>query len=53
MIMQDRAKRAMFYHDLGKDVKINHDLGKHRVTSIAGVIVFTFGKVRLLYSFWL
>ena len=34
-IMQDRAKRTMFYHDLGKDTihmqdraKANHDLGK-------------------------
>ena len=26
--MQDRAKRTMFYHDLGKDAKINHVLGK-------------------------
>ena len=24
MIMQDRVKRTMFYHDLGKDEKINH-----------------------------
>ena len=28
MIMQDRAKRTMFYHDLGKDAKINHVLDK-------------------------
>ena len=26
--MQDRAKRTMFYHDLGKDAKISHDLDK-------------------------
>ena len=26
--MQDRAKRTMSYHDLGKDAKINHVLGK-------------------------
>ena len=26
--MQDRAKRTMFYHDLGKDAKINHVLDK-------------------------
>ena len=29
MIMQDRAKRTMFYHDLGKDAKFNHVLDKH------------------------
>ena len=28
MIMQDRAKRTMFYHDLGKCAKINHVLDK-------------------------
>ena len=28
MIMQDRAKRTMFYHDLGKEAKINHVLDK-------------------------
>ena len=28
MIMQDRAKRTMFYNDLGKDAKINHVLDK-------------------------
>ena len=26
--MQDRATRTMFYHDLGKDAKINHVLDK-------------------------
>ena len=26
--MQDCAKRTMFYHDLGKDAKINHVLDK-------------------------
>ena len=26
--MQDPAKRAMFYHDLDKDAKINHVLDK-------------------------
>ena len=26
--MQDRAKRTMFYHDLGKDAKIIHVLDK-------------------------
>ena len=26
--MQDRAKRTMFCHDLGKDAKINHVLDK-------------------------
>ena len=26
MIMQDRAKRTMFYHDPGKDAKINQVL---------------------------
>ena len=26
--MQDRAKRTMFYHDLGKDDKCNHVLDK-------------------------
>ena len=26
--MQDRAMRTMFYHDLGKDAKINHVLDK-------------------------
>ena len=28
MITQDRAKRTMFFHDLGKDDKINHVLDK-------------------------
>ena len=28
MIVQDRATRTMFYHDLGKDAKINHVLDK-------------------------
>ena len=28
MIMQGRAKHTMFYHDLGKDGKINHVLDK-------------------------
>ena len=28
MIMQDRAKRTVFYHDVGKDAKINHILDK-------------------------
>ena len=28
MIMQDRAKRNMFYHNFGKDVKVNHVLDK-------------------------
>ena len=28
MIMQDRAKRTMFYHDLSKDAKLNHVLDK-------------------------
>ena len=26
--MQNRAKRTMFYHDFGKDAKINHVLEK-------------------------
>ena len=33
MIMQDRAKRTMFYHDLGMDVKINHVLDKHSMVA--------------------
>ena len=35
MIMQDRAKRTMFYHDLGKDAKINHGLDKRSMVAIA------------------
>ena len=35
MIMQDRAKRTMFYHDLGKDAKINHVLDKNSMVAIA------------------
>ena len=31
--MQDRAKRTMFYHDLGKDDKINHVLDKHSMVA--------------------
>ena len=31
--MQDRAKRTMFYHDLGKDAKINHVLDKGSVVA--------------------
>ena len=31
--MQDRAKRTMFYHDLGKDAKINHVLDKHSMVA--------------------
>ena len=26
--MQDRTKRTIFYHDLGKDAKMSHDLDK-------------------------
>ena len=33
MIMQDRAKRTMFYHDLGNDAKINHVLDKHSMVA--------------------
>ena len=33
--MQDRAKRAIVYHDLGKDAKINHVLDKHSMVAIA------------------
>ena len=35
MIMQDRAKRTMFYNDLGYDAKINHVLDKHFMVAIA------------------
>ena len=35
MILQDRAKRTMFYHDLGKDSKINHVLDKRSMVAIA------------------
>ena len=33
MIMQDRAKRTMFYHDLDKDAKINHVLDKGSIVA--------------------
>ena len=33
MIMQDRAKRTMFYHDFGKDAKINHVFDKHSMVA--------------------
>ena len=33
MIMQDRAKRTIFYHDLGKDAKIKHVLEKHSMVA--------------------
>ena len=33
--MQDRAKRTMFYYDLGKDAKINPVRGKHSMVPIA------------------
>ena len=33
MIMQDRPKRTMFYHDLGKDAKINHVLDKDSIVA--------------------
>ena len=34
MIIQDRAKRTMFYHDLGKDAKINHVLDKGSMVAV-------------------
>ena len=37
--MQDRAKRTMFYPDLGKDAKINHVLDKHCMVAMAFFIV--------------
>ena len=33
--MQDRAKRTMFYHGLGKDAEINHVLDKHSMVALA------------------
>ena len=33
MIMQDRAKRTMFYHDLGKDAKNNQVLDKRSMVA--------------------
>ena len=32
-ITQDRAKRTMFYHDLGKDAKINHVFDKASIVA--------------------
>ena len=31
--MQDHAKRTMFYHDLGKDAKINHVIDKGSIVA--------------------
>ena len=44
--MQNRAKRTMFYHDLGRDAKINHVLDKHSMVAIA-----FFGKSSFLFIF--
>ena len=44
--MQDRSKRTMFYHDLGKDAKINHSLDKHSI-----VANLFFGNSYFLFSF--
>ena len=46
--MQDRAKRTMFYHDLGKDVKINHVLDK---SSIVANPFFGNSYFRILFIF--
>ena len=47
--MQDRAKRTMFYHDLGKDVKINHVLDKGSM--VANPFFFVNYDFQILFSF--
>ena len=34
MILQDHAKRTMFYHGLDKDAKINHVLDRRSMVAI-------------------
>ena len=48
MIIQDRANRTMFYHDVGEDAKINHvlDMGSMVANQFFGnsyfLIIFIF-----------
>ena len=42
MVMQDRTNRTMFYHDLGKDAKINHGLDKSSMIANPFFVILIF-----------